>query len=73
MGRRHGSGLQREMMGIELLLVGQRFEVGLDGEIDDGGGVVGKILPQRLRVDGGSHSEGSPTADIYTKDGGGLG
>lgn len=45
--------------------------MGFDGEIDDGWGVVGKVLLQCLRVDGGSHGDGS-TARMYLGDGGGL-
>jgi hypothetical protein len=62
-GARDGAGgrradLPREMVGVELLLVAQRFEVGFDDEIDYGRRVVGEVLLQRLRVDRGSHGSG---------------
>lgn len=49
---------QRKMMSVELLLVGQSFKVGLDGEIDHGWRVVGEILLQRFRINGGGHVDG---------------
>jgi hypothetical protein len=44
-----------DVMSIELLLVGQRIKVRLDGERDNRGRVVGQILLERLRVYAGSH------------------
>lgn len=44
-------------MSIELLLVAESFKVRFDSEIDHGRGVVGKILLQRLRINGCRHFE----------------
>jgi hypothetical protein len=43
------------MVGIELLLVGQSFKVGFDGEGDHRGRTVGPILFECFRVYAGRH------------------
>jgi hypothetical protein len=42
-------------VGIELLLVAQRLEVGLDSKRDDTGRAVGQVLLECFRVYAGSH------------------
>lgn len=47
--------LRGDMVGIELLLVGESLKVGFNGEGNDGWWAVGQVLLESFRVDARSH------------------
>lgn len=61
------SGLQGDVVRIELLFVGQRLEVGFDCKWDDGWRAVSEILLESLCFYGGGHGVGYSSLSISFK------